>query len=64
MTKHVTDKPRVPQASRRLKTYTAIERDEAGPHPQTAALQKRPKGIAAGSKRLKEFTRIERGGRA
>lgn len=63
MPKHIADK-RSAETGERLKRFTEIERDEAGPRAQTKDLQQRPRGERDDGARAKEYVRIERGNKA
>ncbi|MCQ0969018.1 hypothetical protein MLD63_01030 (plasmid) [Paracoccus sp. TK19116] len=60
MTRHLSDKPRETGAAR-MREYTRQER-ENGRHPSTVALHERPRSAGDGNRKLREFTRIDRGG--
>ncbi len=64
MSRHAADKPRAASENARLRHYTEIEREAAGPRPQTKALQRRPKAPRDDGRRSQEFVRIERGDEA
>lgn len=61
MTRHIADHPTGPEEGRMLH-FAEVERrdDAAGPHPAARTVHARPLS-RAGSTRLKEFTRIDRG---
>jgi hypothetical protein len=57
MDRHVTDKPRNRTQSLRLREFLRLDREETR-HPAYEALHRKPH--AAGTRKLQEFTRIER----
>lgn len=59
MTRHIGDKPRS-HGTARLREYLRQER-ETGLHPAIRTLISRPKAGAADGRKVREFTRIERG---
>jgi hypothetical protein len=58
MTKHVLDRPKRSDGTRRSQEFTRIDADDM-PRPQTKVLQKRTRKPSEG-KRLKVFTDLER----
>jgi hypothetical protein len=61
MTRHIADKPRTALPGARLRAFAAIERALGGARPQTLALQRRARALAAEGRRTAEFLRIARG---
>ena len=60
MTRHITDHSEPQAEGTRVKTYLDIDRKK-GLHPAVQALSKRPATRGEASRKIREYTRIERG---
>lgn len=59
MSRHIADR-REPAGAAKTRAFLDIARRDAGPHPATQALLKKPRNDVEDS-RMKEYLRIERG---